>query len=64
MIRFAASLGETCTTVSHPAKTSHRSLTEGEREEVGIYGGLIRMSCGIESVEDIEADLGQALASL
>ena len=54
MIRFAASLGETCTTVSHPAKTSHRSLTEGEREEVGIYGGLIRMSCGIESAEDIE----------
>ena len=64
MIRFAASLGETCTTVSHPAKTSHRSLTEGEREEVGIYGGLIRMSCGIESSEDIEADLGQALASV
>ena len=64
MIRFAASLGETCTTVSHPAKTSHRSLTEGEREEVGIYGGLIRMSCGIESAEDIEVDLGQALASL
>ena len=64
MIRFAASLGETCTTVSHPAKTSHRSLTEGEREEVGIYGGLIRMSCGIESAEDIKADLGQALASL
>ncbi len=64
MIRFAASLGETCTTVSHPAKTSHRSLTEGEREEVGIYGGLIRMSCGIESSEDIKADLGQALASL
>ena len=64
MIRFAASLGETCTTVSHPAKTSHRALTEGEREEVGIYGGLIRMSCGIESGEDIEADLGHALAAL
>ncbi len=64
MIRFAASLGETCTTVSHPAKTSHRALTEGEREEVGIFGGLIRMSCGIESGEDIEADLEQALAKL
>lgn len=64
MIRFAASLGETCTTVSHPAKTSHRALSEGEREEVGIYGGLIRMSCGIESEEDIEADLGQALEKL
>lgn len=62
MIRFAASLGETCTTVSHPAKTSHRALTDGEREEVGIYGGLIRMSCGIEFGEDIEADLMQALA--
>ena len=64
MIRFAASLGETCTTVSHPAKTSHRSLSEGEREEAGIYGGLIRMSCGIESAEDIEEDLGQALEGL
>ena len=64
MIRFAASLGETCTTVSHPAKTSHRSLSEGEREEAGIYGGLIRMSCGIESGEDIEEDLGQALEGL
>ena len=64
MIKFAASLGETCTTVSHPAKTSHRALSEGEREEVGIYGGLIRMSCGIESGEDIEADLGRALAKL
>ena len=64
MIKFAASLGETCTTVSHPAKTSHRALTDGEREEVGIYGGLIRMSCGIELGEDIEADLGQALAKV
>ena len=64
MIRFAASLGETCTTVSHPAKTSHRALTEGEREEAGIYKGLIRMSCGIESGEDIEADLGRALVKL
>ena len=64
MIRFAASLGETCTTVSHPAKTSHRALTEGEQEEAGIYGGLIRMSCGIESGEDIEADLEQALSKI
>ena len=50
--------------MSHPAKTSHRSLTEGEREEVGIYGGLIRMSCGIELAKDIESDLAQSLVSL
>ena len=61
MIRFAPSLGEARTTISHPAKTSHRSLTEDERAQSGISGGLIRMSCGLESAEDIIADLERAL---
>ena len=61
MIKFAPSLGEARTTISHPAKTSHRSLTEDERAESGITDGLIRMSCGLESSEDIIADLEQAL---
>lgn len=61
MIKFAPSLGEARTTISHPAKTSHRSLTEDERAESGITDGLIRMSCGLESAEDITADLEQAL---
>lgn len=61
MIRFAPSLGEARTTISHPAKTSHRSLTEDERAESGISDGLIRMSCGLESSEDIIADLERAL---
>ena len=61
MIKFAPSLGEARTTISHPAKTSHRSLTEDERAQSGITDGLIRMSCGLESPEDIIADLEQAL---
>ena len=64
MIPFAPSLGEARTTISHPAKTSHRSLTADEQAAAGITGGLIRMSCGIESVEDIIDDLEQALTSL
>ena len=47
------SLGEARTTISHPAKTSHRSLTPDEQAEAGITDGLIRMSCGIESADDI-----------
>lgn len=61
-IKLAPSLGETRTTVSHPAKTSHRSLTGDERSALGIGDGLIRMSCGIESKDDIVADIEQALA--
>lgn len=61
MIKFAPSLGEARTTISHPAKTSHRSLSEDERAKSGITDGLIRMSCGLESAEDITADLERAL---
>lgn len=62
MIKLAPSLGEVQTTISHPAKTSHRSLTVDEQAALGISDGLIRMSCGIESAPDIIADLESALA--
>ena len=61
MIKLAASLGEAQTTISHPAKTSHRSLTGDEQAVLGIRNGLIRLSCGIESASDILADLESAL---
>lgn len=64
MIKFAPSLGESRTTISHPAKTSHRSLSEEERTASGISDGLIRMSCGLESAEDIIVDLDQALSQV
>ena len=64
MIPFAPSLGEARTTISHPAKTSHRSLSPDEQAAAGITDGLIRMSCGIESSDDIINDLDQALSAL
>jgi cystathionine beta-lyase/cystathionine gamma-synthase len=61
MIRFAPSFGGLTTTITHPAKTSHRSLTPSQRAEVGIGETLVRLSAGIEDPGDIIADLEQAL---
>ena len=57
----ATTLGDIYTLVLHPATTSHRSLTEAEREKIGIRAGLVRLSAGIEDPEDIIADIDQAL---
>ena len=56
-IPFAPSLADTSTTLSHPATTSHGGLSEEERAALGISDGLIRLSVGIEAVEDIIDDL-------
>src|SRR5690606_36984693 len=56
-----ANLGDTRTIVTHPASTTHGRLLEEERLEVGITPGLIRISVGLEHIEDIRADLSQAL---
>jgi O-succinylhomoserine sulfhydrylase len=58
----SANLGDTRTIVTHPATTTHSKLTPVEREAVAIADGLIRVSVGLEHVEDIIADLEQALA--
>ncbi len=58
---LTANLGDTRTIVTHPASTTHSKLTEEERQQVGITQGLIRISVGLESVEDIIHDIEQAL---
>jgi len=58
----AASLGGTKTLVVHPASITHTQLTREEREAVGITDGLLRVSVGIEDVEDLMADFEQALS--
>ena len=60
----ATTLGDVYSLVLHPATTSHRSLTPEERARVGISDGLARLSIGIEDVEDIIADLDQALGAV
>lgn len=56
-------LGDVRTIVTHPASTTHSKLTADERARVGIAPGLIRISVGLEHVDDIIADLSQALAA-
>jgi cystathionine beta-lyase/cystathionine gamma-synthase len=62
MVAFAASLGGVETTISYPLITSHRSLTDAERAEVGVAPGTVRVSVGIEAAEDIVEDFTQAIA--
>jgi len=61
MIEFAPSFGDVATTWTYPARTSHRRLEEKTRQAMGIGPGLVRLSVGIEAVEDLMADLAQAL---
>jgi len=61
MCSLSANLGDTRTIVTHPASTTHSSLAEIDRLEVGITDGLVRVSVGLENVNDILNDLKQAL---
>jgi cystathionine beta-lyase/cystathionine gamma-synthase len=60
-VRFAPSLGDVATTISYPAITSHRALTPAQRAEIGISDGTLRLSVGIDHVDDVWSDLAQAL---
>jgi cystathionine beta-lyase/cystathionine gamma-synthase len=59
---LAESLGGVESLVCHPATMTHASVPEEFRNRIGITEGLVRLSVGIEDVEDLEADLAQALA--
>ncbi|MGE5116841.1 MAG: O-succinylhomoserine sulfhydrylase [Betaproteobacteria bacterium] len=61
---ITANLGDTKTTITHPASTSHGRLTEVQRQSAGITQGLIRVSVGLEDVEDLQADLARGLDTL
>ncbi len=61
LIRKAVSLGGVESTITSPAKTSHAKLTVVERKQVGISDKLLRLSVGIEDVEDLINDIKQAL---
>lgn len=61
MISMSANLGDTRSIATHPASTTHSKLTEQERLETGILPGLIRVSVGLEHINDIIADIEQAL---
>lgn len=61
MLSITANLGDTRSTITHPATTTHSRLTTEQRAAVGIEDGLIRVSVGLESVADIQRDLKRGL---
>ena len=61
---LAESLGGVETLISHPATMTHASVPVEERERIGVTDGLVRISVGIEDLEDLIADLKQALAKI
>src|ERR1700722_19139794 len=61
---LAESLGGVETLISHPATMTHAGIGEKGRKEIGITDGMVRISVGIENVEDIIADLDQALSAM
>jgi len=63
-IPFCPSLGELSTTLSHPESTSHRALTDEARQALGIGGGTIRLSVGIESASAILEALDEGLSGV
>jgi len=61
MLSVTNNLGDSRSIAAHPASTTHSKLSEAERQEVGITPGLIRISVGLEHIDDILADIKQAL---
>jgi O-succinylhomoserine sulfhydrylase len=64
LISITANLGDSKTTITHPATTSHGRLSPQEREAAGIRDSLIRVAVGLEDVADLQADLARGLAAL
>lgn len=62
IMSITANLGDTRTTITHPATTTHSRLTQEQRASAGIGDGLIRIAVGLEDVADLSADLARGLA--
>jgi O-succinylhomoserine sulfhydrylase len=63
LMSITGNLGDTRTTITHPASTTHGRLTDEARARAGIGQGLLRISVGLESLDDLKRDLAQALAA-
>ena len=64
MPRHLANVGDAKTLVIHPASTTHQQLTEEEQTSAGVSPDLVRISVGIEHIDDIKTDLDQALEAV
>ncbi|MHB1187495.1 O-succinylhomoserine sulfhydrylase [Thiobacillus sp.] len=62
LLSITANLGDTKSTITHPATTTHSRMTAEQRAAAGIGDGLVRVAVGLESLADIQADLARGLA--
>jgi O-succinylhomoserine sulfhydrylase len=58
LMSITGNLGDTRTTIIHPATTTHARLSQAQRDELGIGEGLVRIAVGLEAIEDLKRDLG------
>jgi O-succinylhomoserine sulfhydrylase len=61
LISITANLGDTKSTITHPASTTHNRLTEQQLEQAGIADGLVRVAVGLENIEDNTRDLARGM---
>ena len=64
LMSLAESLGGVETLISHPATMTHASVPPERRAALGIHDGLVRISAGVEDIEDLKEDLAEALDSV
>ena len=62
LISITANLGDTKSTITHPATTTHNRLTPEQRAQAGIVDGLVRVAVGLEDIDDLKTDLSRGLA--
>jgi len=63
MVSITANLGDTKTTITHPASTTHGRLSDEQKASAGISDGLIRVAVGLEDIDDIMRDIGRGLGA-
>jgi O-succinylhomoserine sulfhydrylase len=61
MLSITANLGDTKTTITHPSSTTHGRLSDDEKVQAGIKDSLIRVSVGLESIDDVIDDINKGL---
>jgi O-succinylhomoserine sulfhydrylase len=61
IVKISNNLGDSKSLITHPGTTTHKNLSEEARAELGIGGGTLRISIGLEDVDDLAADLAAAL---
>ena len=64
LIDISNNLGDTKSLTTHPATTTHQRLSEEERAQLGITDGFVRLSIGLEDIDDLKEDIAQALSKV